>query len=47
MKKEEKLELLTIQWEYPTRIAGTSAVTQYAYFLNEKGEVIKKEVKPS
>ena len=40
-----KLELLTIQWEFPVGLTGTSAPIQYAYFINKKGKVIKKEVK--
>ena len=45
--KKERLELLTIQWEYPSGYSGTVTPVQYAYFLDENGDVIKKRVKIS
>ena len=43
----EKLQFLTMQWEYPHYSGHSTNINeiQYAYFLNEKGEVIKKEIK--
>lgn len=46
LPKPKHLRLLVIQWEYPVGFSGTTAMAQYAYFINDKtGEVIKKEVK--
>ena len=45
--KKERLELLTIQWEYPNGYSGTVTPVQYAYFLDKNGDVIKKQLKVS
>jgi len=45
--EKKKLELLIIQWEYPNGYSGTATPVQYAYFLDENGDVIKKQVKVS
>ena len=45
--EKKKLELLTIQWEHPSGYSDTLDPVQYAYFLDENGDVIKKRVKIS